>query len=489
MCATIKSCLLFLLLCSPFFADGQQKYWIYLNHKNHDLKNCSETTCRNIHINTLDSLELEPIIYSKWLSAASVEIEESDIPLFEQRPDVDSIRPLNQKIHIASTGFRYDELDAALSQINASAFREIGLTGKDVKIGIIDAGFYRADRVKTLSYIFEKKGYLGFRNFVEKGEKDGFSQMKNNDYHGTRVWQLIGGYQPEKNEVTGLAYDAQYYLARTDEDPREYRGEEDYWIAAVEWMASQGVRIINSSLGYADGHDNPDEDYEQEDADGRSAALTRVAEIAVNEKGLLIIMSAGNSGNERFAVVNIPADAPGVVAVGATNLMHWTRQNYSSIGKYTLPNIKPDVSCYSSSGTSFSAPVITGMAACMLQADSTLSNLQIAEMIRRSGNLRHFPNNYIGYGVPDCTRILDMINGKWEIGDRSDIIVAESNEVTLISDSLNPVLFHKINAWEVDSQEALTRKKTEWTILRPGKNITHTTFATETDAIEIIWPD
>ncbi|MCA6077927.1 S8 family serine peptidase [Fulvivirga sedimenti] len=478
-----------LMLCWSFLADGQQKYWIYLNHKNHDLKNCSEEFCKTSHLNSLEAFGISPIIYSSWLEAASAVIDHADVEILQEYSEIDSIRPLNLNLRITSAGQPQEELDAALSQIHAEAFREAGLTGKGVRIGIIDAGFYRSDKVKSLSYIFDQKGFLGYRNFVETDITDGFSQMKNNDYHGTRVWQLIGGYQPEKNEINGLAYDARYYLARTDEDPREYRGEEDYWIAAVEWMEKQGVRIINSSLGYADGHDNPDEDYAQEDADGRSSALTKAAEIAVNEKGLLIIMSAGNSGNESFSVVNIPADAPGVLAIGATNLMHWTRQNYSSIGKYTLPVIKPDVSCYSASGTSFSAPVITGMAACILQSDSTLTNVQISEIIRRSANLRYFPNNFIGYGVPDSRRVLDMISGEWILGDRSEVVMAESDEITLTSDAINPVLFHKINAWEVSSQEALTRKQREWKILRPGKSITHTTFATETDAIEIIWPD
>jgi len=285
-----------------------------------------------------------------------------------------------------------------------------------------------------------------------------------------------------------LARDAEYFLARTDEDPREYRGEEDYWIAAVEWMYSEGVRVINSSLGYADGHDNASEDYLPEEADGRSAALTRFADIAVFEKGLVIIMSAGNSGNEDFEVVNIPADAPGVIAVGATNLNFWTKQGYSSIGRHTLPNIKPDLACYSSSGTSFSAPVITGLAACLLEADTSLTNIKLASILKASSNLRSFPNNYLGYGVPNAQLALDLLEGK-TAEHNDDIIFADSDTVTISHRANDPVLFHKLNAWEVDQQDYRIGTGPEWIIRRPGKEISHTTFAFADGAIEIIWPD
>ncbi|MEJ2003498.1 MAG: S8 family serine peptidase [Cyclobacteriaceae bacterium] len=378
--------------------------------------------------------------------------------------------------------------DDVLLQVNGHALTEAGLTGKNIKIGIIDAGFYRADKQNSLYYVFERGGFRGYRNFIDPQLDDPFSRLKENDYHGTRVWQMIAGYRPGE-EMNGLARDADFYLARTDEDPKEYRGEEDFWIAAVEWMASEGVQIINSSLGYSDGHDDPNEDYVPSDADGKSSALTRFANIAVYEKELIIIMSAGNSGNESFKVVNIPADAPGVIAVGATNLNFWTKQGYSSIGGHTLPYIKPDLACYSSSGTSFSAPVITGLAACLMEADSTLSNLDIAAILRLSSNLRYFPNNYLGYGVPDAGRALKILKGVNPEKGNNNVIIAEADTIRITRITSDPVIFHKINSHEVDHQEFRLGKGPEWIIKRPGKEISHSTFAMKDGAVEVVWPD
>ncbi len=476
-----------MLLLVPNITDGQQKYWIYFNHKNHPIKKCSPDYCRNQHISGLETAGINTIIYSEWLGAASAELTQDTAAALENWPGVDSVRQINPAIKILPAGFDNIVYDDALEQIRGSALAAAGLTGKNVRVGIIDAGFYRSDKQKSLVHVFERGGFKGFRNFVEPDLNDPFSQLKNNDYHGTRVWQLIGGYRPDE-ELNGLARNADFYLARTDEDPREYRGEEDFWIAAVEWMYSEGVQIINSSLGYADGHDVADEDYTPEDADGRSAALTRFADIAVNEKGLVIIMSAGNSGSDSFKVVNIPADAPGVIAVGATNLNFWTKQGYSSIGRHTLPVIKPDLACYSSSGTSFSAPVITGLAACLLEADSSLTNIELAAILRASSNLRSFPNNYLGYGVPNAQLALSLLEG--DIPAYTDeVIFAESEKVIITMDVSDPVLFHKVNAWEVDQQEYKVGERSEWTIKRPGREITHTTFAMADGAIEIIWPD
>ena len=480
---------LLFLLSIPLLADGQQKYWIYFNHENHPVKKCRSGSCRAEHLKQLALEKIDPLVYSNWLEAASAVLTPDQLPELGNRLWIDSIRPLDRELRILSSDNGDMMLGSALEQIRADTLVQAGLTGAGIRIGIIDAGFYRADRQKSLEHVLEKGGFSEYRNFVEPELSDPFSGPKNNDYHGTRVWQLIAGYRPDRNEILGLARDATFYLARTDEDPREYRGEEDFWIAAVEWMASQGVRLINSSLGYADGHDDPAEDYLPSDADGKSSALTKFAQIAVMDKGLLIIMSAGNSGNEPFRVVNIPADAPGIVAVGATGLNFWTRQEYSSVGRHTLPVIKPDISCFSASGTSFAAPVITGMAACLMQADSVLTNLEIAAIIRSSGNLSAFPNNFLGFGVPDARKALAMIGDQSLMNTEGRVIQADNDEVVIRIETEDPVIFHKSDQWNVEYQEALPGKRNAWTIRRPDATVERSTFATNSDAVEIIWPD
>ena len=285
---------------------AQQKYWIYLNDKN------TPSNISGLRQNLPDSVQLgtryvRPIVYSDWLGAISTFLTVEEYRYFSALPFIDSVIAQSSGYVYASVSPWAAELQShALKQIKGEAMLEANLSGKGVKIGIIDAGFYRANKQRVLKEIIREGRVKGYKNYIERDQTVPFVVS---DSHGTRVWKLIAGYSTSRNVYYGLAPKAEFYIARTDEDPAEYRAEEDYWIAAMEWMYDQGVRIINSSLGYSDGHDDPSEDYTPAEADGKSSALTKVVNMAVYEKGLLIIMSAGNSGDEPFSVVNIPADS------------------------------------------------------------------------------------------------------------------------------------------------------------------------------------
>ena len=59
-------------------------------------------------------------------------------------------------------------------------------------------------------------------------------------------------------------------------------------------------------------------------------------------------------------------------------------------------------------GTSFASPVMAGMVACLWQALSDKTALQIIQIVRRSGNRFDRPNNVFGYGIPDFEKALQM---------------------------------------------------------------------------------
>jgi subtilisin family serine protease len=132
-----------------------------------------------------------------------------------------------------------------------------------------------------------------------------------------------------------------------------------------------------------------------------------------DKKGILIIVSAGNEGDDRsWRIISTPADAQGVLAIGATNAKLWNRIGYSSIGPESLPYLKPNVSCFSLYGTSLSAPVITGFAACVMQANPKLTNKQVMELIEKSSHLYPYGNNYVGYGVPQASRAIALLKNQ-----------------------------------------------------------------------------
>jgi subtilisin family serine protease len=228
-------------------------------------------------------------------------------------------------------------------------------------------------------------------------------------------------------ELIGSAPEANYILIRSEDANSEQIIEEYNWAAAAELADSLGVDIINSSLGYYV-YDAPWQSYDYTQLDGKTTPAARAANFA-SEKGILVVVSAGNEGETDWEHINTPADAFGVIAVGAVNEFG-QYVSFSSTGPSADGRIKPDVVAMgvrtviqsptgqvgSASGTSLSAPIISGLAACLWQALPSLTVKELTQrMIQYSSNSMA-PNNQIGYGLPDFAFSLNSVpqhpNGK-----------------------------------------------------------------------------
>ncbi|QKZ15306.1 S8 family serine peptidase [Spirosoma sp. KUDC1026] len=429
---------------------------------------------------------------SRWLNAVSARLTPEQIKKVRQLPFVVGIEPIDPALVITSLG-KPDRVHLApvMRQIQASDFMEAGLSGRFVTIGVIDAGFFGADSVNALKHVFERQGVKEIRDYVRKNSAP-VNLLRTlesmSDTHGTEVMAAIAGNDAVDTIQYGLATDATFYLARTDQGNREYRGEEDNWVAAMEWMDSLGVRLINTSLGYAKGMSNPRENYEPSQMDGKTSLISRAAQLAADKKGMLIIVSAGNEGDDRqWRVVSTPADAKGVLAIGATNAKLWNRIGYSSIGPESLPYLKPNVSCFSLYGTSLAAPIITGFAACIMQANPKLTNKEVMAIIEKSSHLYPYGNNYVGYGVPQASRALALLrNQPLATTSRSVKAQGRSVEVPVPSAETLISVFHKKDATHVLSQDSLKPNKGKLT-LRRGKDEKQTTVDLKNEVIEVIW--
>lgn len=507
------TCLVSILFLNTAFA--QEKYWILFKDKeleNYDYRSSlSAETIKNrskfglplfqvtdvpvtqAYLKAISLTGIQVLRTSKWLNAATAYMNSEQLSAVRALPFVDEVSPINNNIILTSTSVRVETqlYSVALMQMQSEAFLQDGLTGNGVKVGVIDAGFYKAETDKYLEHLFAEFKILEQRDFINPERKDIVTEKATDaDGHGKRVLEMITGYQSEEKAQMGMAVNAQFYLARTENGNREYRGEEDNWIAAMEWMDSLGVRLISTSLGYAIKMDDPADNYKKEEMDGKTARITKAAQIAVDEKGIFLVVSAGNEGNtSSWKIVSAPADAEGVLSVGATRDYVWDRIGYSSIGPEFLPYIKPNVSCYSPDGTSFSAPAVAGFVACMMGKAPDLSNKQLKEVIQKSAHLYPYGNNYIGYGIPQAGRALELIrNPETKFNSTFQKEVHGKKFKLKMDKTINGtgVVFHKKNEFVVASQDEILIRKGKLR-LNKKENTARATIAMGTSVIEIIW--
>ena len=288
---------------------------------------------------------------------------------------------------------------------NGQEMHNQGFTGKGKWIAVLDAGFYHVNELPAFDSLWYNNQILLSRDFVNPG-----GDVFESNTHGMAVLSIMGGNIP--GYLVGTAPDANYLLIHTEDGNSEYPVEMDYWIAGAEFADSIGADIINSSLGYSE-FDDPAMNYTHDDLNGKNIRVTRGADIAVS-KGVLVVNSAGNEGNNVWKSIIAPADGKKVLAVGSVN-KDSVYTSFSSRGPTADGRIKPDVaangyhtviqlpngSIGTGNGTSFASPVMAGMSACLWQALPRKTAKEIRDLIIEFGDRFTAPNDSFGYGIPN----------------------------------------------------------------------------------------
>lgn len=435
---------------------------------------------------------------SKWLNAVSIEADPVTVMKLQSCPEVLDVSPFQGQFYPTGAEQQVSYMPA-MDQMQIAAFVAKGLNGKGLRMGLIDAGFRDADQQPTLAHVVNRKGIKAVRDFVDPKHTARFFRGSGDslDTHGATVFRMVAGYDSVKNRYSGAATGPDFWLARTDDARREYRAEEDQWLAALEWMDSSGVRLINSSLGYGKGFDNPKDNYVPTQMDGKTTAVSKAARMAVEKKGIMLVISAGNEGNDaEWRLISSPADVDGLLTVGATLPKPYRRANYSGIGPEFLPYVKPDVTAYSLTGTSFSAPAVAGFVACVMQAYPKLSNKQLVKLMQETGNLYPYPNNYMGYGIANAERALaraaaitaGKVSNEGLI--KSQLIKVQAKTFDVVSAGLTNVnefvVFHKKNQTHVLNQEEIVLDSGKAIVNKPD-GARFTTVMLPDQVIEIEW--
>jgi len=328
---------------------------------------------------------------------------------FHDGPSSPSSEPERENIYDYGDSFNQIEM------LNGHLVHNQGFNGEGLTIAVLDAGFSKADQLPAFDSLWTNEQILETRNFVN--DEDVFDPSIS--AHGMNVLSTMGGFLP--GQLVGTAPKADYYLVRTEDATDEYLLEEYYWVDGSEYADSVGADIINSSLGYTNGFNDPDNNHTYEDMDGNTAPVTVGADIAA-EKGILVVNSAGNSGNDSWTYIGAPADGDSVMSVGAVGASG-NYVSFSSVGPTYDGRLKPNVAAQGSSsvvadywggitwanGTSFSSPITAGMVASVWQALPNLSNMELIELIQQNGSQYNNPDTLLGYGLPDYSEVLNNV--------------------------------------------------------------------------------
>lgn len=317
--------------------------------------------------------------------------------------------------------------------INIHKLHELDFTGEGVTIAVIDGGFTNVNTMASFQRLRDNGDLLDGYDFVDRNPNV-YAYTGNS--HGTSVLSDMAGYID--GQFVGTAPDASYYLFRTEDAASETPVEESYWVEAAERADSLGVDIVNTSLGY-NTFDDSRYDYTTADMNGNTAFITKGSNIAV-EKGLLIVNSAGNSGGDpAWGIITAPADGNGF-SIGAVDGAG-NYASFSSRGPTADGRVKPDVVAHGSSvyaisdtdmvvttaGTSFSAPIISGAMACLLQAYPNKTNLELMQLVRESSSIYTTPNNELGYGIPNFETAFQALSVE---GNKIDAVKIYPNPTT-----------------------------------------------------------
>lgn len=257
-------------------------------------------------------------------------------------------------------------------------------TGSGVTVAVIDTGVdgTHPDLVDNVLEGYDASG---------EGSPNGWQGLGVEPMHGTEVASLIAGHghnvsgipkiagQPGKPAgVIGVAPDAKILPISLNMVSNAEKSIDEQIPAAVRYAVDHGAQVINLSIGsnkttWPKGWDD--------------------AFAYAEEKGVVVVASAGNRGSG-ITQVGAPATIPGVLTVGGVDRQREASKGSSTQGisiGVTAPSndmiaAAPGNKYMIWSGSSASAPLVSGLAALIKSKYPNLSAAQIIQRITESAD-------------------------------------------------------------------------------------------------------
>jgi Subtilase family len=308
-----------------------------------------------------------------------------------------------------------------------SAWRLVKQDAKRVIVAIIDTGLdwnhkniawesiWRNPKEKLGNSLDnDKNGYV--EDIIGWDFLDGDNKPWDYDGHGTFVAGIIAGRWSDKEGIAGINPFAKLMVLKAINNFGHTRAS--YIAEAITYAANNGARVINLSVG--------------------GKEITAIEQAAIDyaySKGVVIVVAAGNEGvdvsnygiagsdkvltvgstgfNDERAVFSnwggISVSAPGLDILSLRARRTDTMAGIEGV-KYVAKAayVGADKRYYRASGTSFSSPMVAGLASLMISNDPTMTNRQVMNIIKSTARDVETPgvDQFTGYGIIDARAAL-----------------------------------------------------------------------------------
>jgi serine protease len=282
--------------------------------------------------------------------------------------------------------------------------------------------------------------------------------IADSSWHGTRVVGIFGAITNNDVGIAGMTWNSWILPVRA---LGKCGGYDSDIIAAVEWAAGISISTAQTSV--------PDNPYPAAIINlslGGSGSCPTAYQSALNTvtgMGVLVVVSAGNASGSVEAPANCSASVPGVIAVaGLRNV--GTKVGYSSFGPEVgvsapagncinasgaclrsidtttnLGTTNPGDNSYTNQtnynlGTSFSAPIVSGIAALMRAVNGNLTPAQLVARLQASATA--FPANT--GNLPVCPS-LDTATSECSCPATGECGTGMANALNAVNAALKPI--------------------------------------------------
>ncbi len=287
---------------------------------------------------------------------------------------------------------------------------EITTGNSNVKIGVLDSGIDASH-----PELQGKVDTVLSENFAP----DNVEATTDRDGHGTHVAGIIAGNGNNSFGAIGVCQNVTLVSLRVD----GVGATITTLIAAIAHAYQNNIPILNISLKV----------ITEDEAD--EAAVKTILESALNSYSGLAICAAGNDGHNcdmQGGIIPAILDCDNIISVGASTALN-TVASFSNYGATTVDIFAPGsiiASCFPQSlcsqtgcsrpghlgygyhiknGTSMAAPMVAGVAALMLSADSSLTSSEIKSMIMSNDkNYSAFSSKCVSGGQLNAKNIFSL---------------------------------------------------------------------------------